>query len=113
MDAYSKRFLEMLRYVPYLKDEKERIHLFFSGLPQSYQDRIEFDETKNLEDTIRKANCCYDQSKNRQEPLKYRKRKDRTCFQRKGFKPSRYKNPKKCALFGHPSRSVHQRDFPY
>jgi hypothetical protein len=33
MDAYAKRFLELLRYVPYLKDEKERIQCFLSGLP--------------------------------------------------------------------------------
>jgi hypothetical protein len=34
MDEYAKRFMEMLRYVPYLKDEKERIQHFLSGLPQ-------------------------------------------------------------------------------
>jgi hypothetical protein len=58
MDAYAKIFLELLRYVPYLKDEKERIQHFLSGFPQSYQDRIEFDKPKTLEDTIRKAKCC-------------------------------------------------------
>jgi hypothetical protein len=36
MDDYSKRFLELLRYVPYLKDERERTQCFLSGLPQSY-----------------------------------------------------------------------------
>jgi hypothetical protein len=34
MDSYAKSFLELLRYVPYLKDEKERIQCFLSGLPQ-------------------------------------------------------------------------------
>jgi hypothetical protein len=33
MDAYAKRFLELLRYVPYLKDEKARIQHFLNGLP--------------------------------------------------------------------------------
>jgi hypothetical protein len=55
MDTYAKTFLDLMRYVPYLKDEKVRIQCFLCGLPQSYQDRIEFDEPKTLEDTIRKA----------------------------------------------------------
>jgi hypothetical protein len=41
MDAYAKIFMELLRYVPYLKDEKVRIQCFLSGLPQPYQDQIE------------------------------------------------------------------------
>jgi hypothetical protein len=59
MDAYAKRFMELLRYIPYLEDEKEIVQCFLSGLQQSYQDRIEFDKIKTLEDTIRKANFCY------------------------------------------------------
>jgi hypothetical protein len=55
MDAYAKTFLEILRYVPYIKDEKVRIQRFLSELPQSYQGKIEFDEPKTLENTIRKA----------------------------------------------------------
>jgi hypothetical protein len=59
MDAYANIFMELLRYVPYLKDEKERIHHFISGFPQSYQDKIEFDKPNTLEDTIRKDKCLY------------------------------------------------------
>jgi hypothetical protein len=70
MDAYAKRFMELLRYVPYLKDEKVRVQHFLSGFPQSYQDQIEFDKPKTLEDTIQKAKCCYDQSKHKKEPSK-------------------------------------------
>jgi hypothetical protein len=94
MDAYAKRFLELLRYVPYLKDEKARIQCSLSGLPQSYHDRIEFENPKTPKNTIRKAKCCYDQSKHMQDPLKDWKRKDNPGFQRKRFKPSQYKNPK-------------------
>lgn len=36
LDVYAKIFMELLRYVPYLKDEKERIQHFLTGLPQSY-----------------------------------------------------------------------------
>jgi hypothetical protein len=72
--------MELLRYVPYLKDEKERIQHFLSGLPQSYQDRIEFDKPKTLEDTIQKAKCCYDESKHKHESPKDWKRKERVDY---------------------------------
>jgi hypothetical protein len=44
--------LELLRYVPYIKDEKKKIQRFISGLPQTYRDRIEFDEPRTLEEAI-------------------------------------------------------------
>jgi len=33
MDAYAKIFLELLRYVPYLKDDKSRAQNFLGGFP--------------------------------------------------------------------------------
>jgi hypothetical protein len=33
MDAYENRFLDLLRYVPYIKDDKVIIQCFLSGLP--------------------------------------------------------------------------------
>ena len=42
MQEYENKFLELLRYVRYIKDEKVKIERFLSGLPQSYKDRIEF-----------------------------------------------------------------------
>jgi hypothetical protein len=41
-----------MRYMLYIKDEKVNMQRFISGLPQSYQERIEFDELKTLEDSI-------------------------------------------------------------
>lgn len=32
-DEYTSRFLELLRYVTYLKDEKDNIQRFISGFP--------------------------------------------------------------------------------
>jgi len=52
MDEYVKRFIELLRYVPYIKDEKTKIHFFLNGLPQCFQDIIKFDDPKTLDDTI-------------------------------------------------------------
>jgi hypothetical protein len=54
LDAYAKIFLDLLRYVSYLKGENVRIQHSLSGLPQSYQEKIEFDRPKTLEDTLRK-----------------------------------------------------------
>ena len=63
MEESTNKFLELLRYARYIKDEKVKIQQFLSGLPQSYQDRIEFYEPRNLEEVIRKAKYCYEQSK--------------------------------------------------
>lgn len=41
-DEYTGRFLELLRYVPYLKDEKTKVQRFISGIPTTYRDHIEF-----------------------------------------------------------------------
>ena len=61
MEEYANKFLELLRYVRYIKDEKVKIHHFLSGLPQSYKDQIEFYEPRTLEEAIRKAKYCYEQ----------------------------------------------------
>ena len=53
MDEYANKFLELLRYVRYIRDEKVEIQWFLSGLPQAYKDRIEFYEPRTLEEVIR------------------------------------------------------------
>ena len=63
MEEYANNFLKLLRYVRYIRDDKLKIQHFLSGLPQSYKDRIEFVETKTLEEAIRKAKYCYDHNK--------------------------------------------------
>ena len=55
MEEYANKFLELLRYVKYIKDEKVKIQHFLNGLPQSYKDRIEFDEPQTLDESIRKS----------------------------------------------------------
>ena len=62
-DEYTSRFLELLRYVPYLKDEKGKIQRFISGLPTIYGDWIEFDGPRSLEESMGKLKHCYEQSK--------------------------------------------------
>jgi hypothetical protein len=48
IDEYVNKFLKLMRYVPYIKDEKVKMKRFISGLPQSFRDMIEFDEPNTL-----------------------------------------------------------------
>ena len=59
-DEYTSKFLELLRYVPYLKEEKAKVRRFIIGLPITYRDRIEFDVPRLLEEAIRKLKRCYE-----------------------------------------------------
>ena len=94
MDEYGNRFLELLRYVKYIKDEKVKIQHFLSGLPQSYKDRIEFYEPRTIEEAIRKAMYCYEQRKGKPDYHKtWKDKKNEKSDQRKkGFKPSSFMN---------------------
>jgi len=51
-DEYTSRFLELLRYVPYLIEEKAKIQRFISGLLVTFKDGIEFDGPRSLEKAI-------------------------------------------------------------
>eukprot|EP00253_Pinus_taeda_P026409 PITA_26409 len=69
-EDYVSIFLELLRYVPYLKEEKEKIHRFIIGFPVSFKDKIVFDEPRSLEESIRKMKHYYEQSKHKSESKK-------------------------------------------
>ena len=60
MKELSSKFLSLLRYVPYIIDEKPKIQRFLSCFPIYFKDRIEFDNPKTLEEAMRKANVCYE-----------------------------------------------------
>ena len=94
MDEYANKFLELLRYVKYIRDEKVKIQWFLSGFPQSYKDRIEFYEPRTLEESIMKAKYFYEQSKGKPDYHKAWKDKKNEKFdqRKKGFKPSRFRN---------------------
>ena len=97
MEEYANRFLELLRYVRYIKDEKVKIQHFLRGFPQYYKDRIEFYESRTLEEAIRKDKYCYEQSKGKPNYHKAWKDKKNEKFDqiRKCFKPSRFRNQQK------------------
>lgn len=51
-DEYTSRLLELLRYMPYLKEEKDKIQRLISGLLVAFKDRIEFNKPRSLEEAI-------------------------------------------------------------
>jgi len=53
-------FLELFRYVPYLKDEKTKVQRFISGLPLAFKGGIEYDEPRSLEEFIDKLKNYYE-----------------------------------------------------
>jgi len=65
MDEYVKKFLDLIRYVSCIKDEKIKIQRFLSGFPSYYKDQIQYDEPKTLEEAIRKAKHLHELNKGR------------------------------------------------
>ena len=59
-EEYTTKFLELLRYVLYLKDEKAKVQRFLSGLPLKFRDQIEYDVPWLLEEVIGKLKHCYE-----------------------------------------------------
>jgi hypothetical protein len=65
IDEYERRFLELLKHISFIKDETIKIYRYFSGLPSFISDKIQYDDLKTLEETIRRAKCLYGQKKSR------------------------------------------------
>jgi hypothetical protein len=85
---------------------------FISGLPQTYRDRIEFNEPNNLEETICKERYCYEQFGSKTRPHKDWKTRSSFRFKKKGFKSPRFKKYGKYSRRSLPTRSVYQQNFP-
>jgi hypothetical protein len=54
IDEYERRFLELLKYVSFIKDEQVKIQRYLSGMPSFISDKIQYDDPKTLEETIRR-----------------------------------------------------------
>jgi hypothetical protein len=85
---------------------------FISGLPQTYWDKIEFDEPKTLEETIQKARYFYEQFGSNTRPHEDWKTRSSSRFQKKGFKSSGFKKYGKDSRRSLPTRSVYHQNFP-
>eukprot|EP00253_Pinus_taeda_P028245 PITA_28245 len=80
MDEFITRFTSLLRYVPYIREEKAKVQRFVSSLPPYMRERIEFDNPKSMDEVIRKARICYQQSKQKGETT------NRKWNEKRGFK---------------------------
>ena len=60
MEEHVYKFMELLTYVGYIKEERVNIQIFLGGLPPSYRDRIELSNPQTLKETIRMVTCCYE-----------------------------------------------------
>ena len=54
MKELNSKFLRLLRYVPYIVDEKPKVQRFLSCLPFHITDITEYDNPKTLEEAMRK-----------------------------------------------------------
>ena len=69
MDSFMNRFLDLLHYVPYIKDEKVKIQQFLRCFPPNFREMIEFDMPKTFDTTLHKARICYEHGQLRKENI--------------------------------------------
>ena len=93
MDSFIYIFLDLLHYVPCIKDEKVKIEQFLGCLSPIFRERIEFDMAKTLDTTLHKDRICYEHGQLRQENINRTQDKSRTFSNNKkpGFKPHPYR----------------------
>ena len=77
MDAFINRFLNLLHYVLYIKEEKVKIQQFLGCIPTSFQDIIAFDMPKKLDTSLHKDCLCYEQGQLWQENQNQNQEKSR------------------------------------
>src|SRR5882757_6200225 len=97
MKDFNSKLLSLLRYVPYLVDEKPKVQRFLSCLPYHIKDRIEYDNPKTLEEAMRKANFCFEQNKKKEGIANWKARKNgnQAEYKKKEFTPQKnFKNSK-------------------
>jgi hypothetical protein len=54
-----------LKYIVFIKDEQVKIHRYLSGFPSFISDKIQYDDPKTLEETIKHAKCLYEKKRGR------------------------------------------------
>jgi hypothetical protein len=55
------KFLELLRFMPYIQEDYVKFWLFRIFSLESYKDRIKFDNPESLSEVFRKDRMFYDQ----------------------------------------------------
>jgi hypothetical protein len=94
IDEYERRFLELLKYVSFIKDEAVKIQRYLSGFPSFISEKIQYDDPKTLEETIRRGKFLYDQKKATPTFQKYweDKKKFKVDQRKKGSKTPFFRN---------------------
>ena len=67
MEEHVHKFLELLRYVDYIKDERVKIQSFLGSLPLNYREIIEIVNPPTLDEVIKMEIHFYDQDKGKSE----------------------------------------------
>jgi N-glycosylase/DNA lyase len=60
INEYEQIFLELLKCVPFIKDEAIKIQRYLSGLAPSIGDNIQYDDPNTMEETISREKCLYE-----------------------------------------------------
>ena len=63
IDEFVTKLTNLLRYVPYIREDKAKVQKFLNFFPVVYKERIEFDNPKTMDEVVRKARLCYNSSK--------------------------------------------------
>jgi hypothetical protein len=94
IDEYERRFLELLKYVAFIKDEQVKIRRYLSGMPPIINDKIQYDDPKTLDETIRRAKCISDQQRGRStfQKASENKMKSKMEQRKKEAKPPFFRN---------------------
>jgi hypothetical protein len=94
IDEYERRFLEVLKYVSFIKDAHIKIHRYLRGIPSFINDKIQYDDPKTLEETIRRDKCLYDKHGGGSNLQKAWEEKKKSTMEqkRKGTKPPFFRN---------------------
>jgi hypothetical protein len=84
----------MLKYVAFIKDEQLKIHRYLSGFPSIISNKIQYDDPKTLEETIRRAKCLYEHQRVRPtfQMASKDKMKIKVDRRKKGAKPPFFRN---------------------
>jgi hypothetical protein len=94
IDEYEQKFLELLKYVSFIKDEVVKIQRYLSGLSPSIRDKIQYDDPKTMKESIRREKLLYE--KQGENPTFRKAWEDKKKFKmdqrKKGTKPPFFRN---------------------
>ena len=114
MKDLNNKFLSMLRYVPYLVDEKPKVQRFLGCLPYPIKDRIEYDNPNNLEEAMRKANFCYEQNQKKESMSNWKAKKNNNHYdqKKKEFVPNGNSKNNKAKIFSNKNFQGNKNNSP-